>query len=100
MLSGCDTGIGRIEDCEGVFGLRRAFRIAGARTLVMSLWPVMDETTHAWMSVFYRSRMERGESTPEAVRKAELSVLHQRRAAGLGTHPLYWGGFVSAGDWR
>jgi CHAT domain-containing protein len=100
VLSGCDTGVGHIEAGEGVFGLRRAFEIAGARTVIMSLWAVEDRATREWMSALYRQRFERGLSTASAVRGAEVEVLRRRRAAHQSTHPFYWAGFVAAGGWR
>jgi CHAT domain-containing protein len=100
VLSGCNTGTGQIEEGEGVFGLRRAFRIAGAHTLIMSLWPVFDRATRSWMRELYRARLASGRSTPEAVRDADLVMLRQRRRTGASTSPFYWGAFVAAGDWR
>jgi CHAT domain-containing protein len=100
VLSACDTGVGEVRAGEGVFGLRRAFQVAGARTVIMSLWPVEDEDTRRWMTGVYERRFARGAGTMEAVREASLEQLRRRRQAGLSTHPFYWGGFIAAGDWR
>jgi len=85
---------------EGVFGLRRAFQVAGARTLIMSLWSVEDEATREWMKALYQARLEKGLDTAASVRDASLTVLGRRREAGESTHPFYWAAFVAAGDWR
>ena len=100
VLSGCDTGIGRLKAGEGVFGLRRAFQIAGARTVIMSLWPVDDVTTHEWMTTLYTKRFRERRSTTDAMRDASLTVLRSRRRSGTSTHPFYWAGFVAVGDSR
>jgi CHAT domain-containing protein/tetratricopeptide (TPR) repeat protein len=100
VLSACETGVGAVRAGEGVFGLRRAFQVAGARTLIMSLWSVEDEATRAWMGHLYRARLEEGKDTAESVRAASLAVLAERRAKGESTHPFYWGAFVAVGDWR
>lgn len=100
VLSACDTGIGEIRAGEGVFGLRRAFQIAGARTVIMSLWSVEDQSARLWMRTLYESRFQKGLSTAGAVRAAGLRVLRDRRAHGQSTHPFYWAAFVAAGDWR
>lgn len=100
VLSACETGLGDVQAGEGVFGLRRAFQIAGAGTLIMSLWSVDDEATRAWMNALYKGRLEGHLDTAQAVHDASLTLLNQRRAAGLSTHPFYWAAFVAAGDWR
>jgi CHAT domain-containing protein/tetratricopeptide (TPR) repeat protein len=100
VLSACDTGLGEIKAGEGVFGLRRAFQIAGARTVIMSLWSVEDDSTRSWMRALYEGRFQEGLDTARAVKAASLSVLHERRAKGLSTVPFYWAAFVAAGDWR
>ncbi|MDQ5858083.1 MAG: CHAT domain-containing protein [Acidobacteriota bacterium] len=100
VLSACDTGIGEVKASEGVFGLRRAFQVAGARTVLMSLWQVEDAATRAWMTTVYRGRLTRKLSTVEAVHEASLEVLRQRRSQRQSTHPFYWAGFVAVGDWR
>ena len=99
VLSACETGVGAVQDVEGIVGLRRAFQVAGVRTLIMSLWPVDDRATQAWMEALYRHRLEDRESTLEAVHEATLSVLSAERRAGY-EHPFFWGAFVAAGDWR
>jgi CHAT domain-containing protein len=100
VLSACDTGLGEIKAGEGVFGLRRAFQIAGARTVIMSLWSVEDESTREWMRALYQGRLQQRLDTAAAVREAGLTVLRARRAKGQSTHPFYWAAFVAAGDWR
>ncbi|HKQ59244.1 MAG TPA: CHAT domain-containing tetratricopeptide repeat protein [Candidatus Eisenbacteria bacterium] len=100
VLSACETGVGDIQEGEGVLGLRRAFQIAGARTLIMSLWSVQDEAARAWMAHLYEARLGQGRSTAEAVRFACRSALQERRKRGDSTHPFYWAAFVAAGDWR
>ncbi len=100
VLSACDTGVGEIHPGEGVFGLRRAFRVAGARTVIMSLWAVEDENAREWMKELYRGRILEDFSTAEAIRRASLVILEARRASHLSTHPAFWAAFVAAGDWR
>ena len=100
VLSACDTGVGKVQSGEGVLGLRRAFEIAGARTLVMSLWAVEDRSARDWMCLLYEGRFQRNLGTAEAVREANVGALRSRRAQGLSTHPFYWAAFVAAGGWR
>jgi CHAT domain-containing protein len=100
VLSGCDTGLGVAHTGEGVLGFRRAFQIAGARTTIMSLWPVDDGATRTWMSDLYAAHYRDGRSTADAVRQATRNALTTRRSRNVSTHPFYWAGFVATGDWR
>jgi CHAT domain-containing protein len=100
VLSACETGAGDVVSNEGVLGLRRAFAIAGARTVIMSLWSVDDASTRQWMTALYRHRLAERRTTVEAIRDAALDVLRERRARGQSTHPFYWAAFVANGDWR
>jgi CHAT domain-containing protein len=100
VLSACDTGLGQVKAGEGVFGLRRAFQVAGVRTVIMSLWSVDDEAARLWMRTLYERRLQKHLSTADAMHEAGLSVLRDRRSRGQSTHPFYWAGFVAAGDWR
>jgi CHAT domain-containing protein/tetratricopeptide (TPR) repeat protein len=100
VLSACDTGVGQIKTGEGVFGLRRAFQVAGAHTVVMSLWSVDDQAARAWMRVLYERRFQKGLTTADAVHAASIATLHNRRANGQSTSPFYWAAFVAVGDWR
>ena len=100
VLSACDTGVGTIRASEGVFGLRRAFHIAGVKTVIMSLWPVEDEAARQWMETLYDGRFSKRLGTAEAVRQASLQMLNQRRRQGDTTHPFFWAPFVAFGDWR
>ena len=99
VLSACDTGVGELMAGEGVLGLQRAFRIAGAGTLVMTLWPVADHATRFWMRELYGARL-RGLSMADARRSASLAILAEQRRRGGTTHPFLWGAFLASGDWR
>lgn len=91
VLSACETGLGEVRTGEGVFGLRRAFVLAGARTLLMSLWKVPDQQTQELMTDFYR-RILAGEPRAEALRQA------QRALQAKVPDPYYWGAFICQGD--
>jgi len=78
-----------------VYGLRRAFFLAGAETLVMSLWPVSDYVTREMMTAYYTG-LKRGLGRGEALRAAQRAM----RARPLRQHPFYWASFIQAGDWR
>ena len=97
VLSGCDTGVGALSAGEGILGLRRAFEIAGARSLVLTLWTVSDEAAREWMRSFYQARLVRRASAAEAARDASRAILASRRAAGRSTHPYFWAAFIATG---
>ena len=96
VLSACDTGLGDIANGEGVYGLRRAFAIAGAETQLLSLWQVSDFGTQSLMARYYE-KLTAGMGRSEALRAAQLDMLAE---AGNYSHPYYWAAFVMAGDWR
>ncbi len=89
VLSACETGRGYIRNGEGVFGLQRAFQLAGARAILMSLWKVDDGVTRALMTEFYRRWLEYGDAS-EALREAVRAL----RSARPWLTPADWGAFV------
>jgi len=89
VLSACETGLGTVNNSEGVFGLQRAFKLAGADTLIMSLWSVSDEATSIMMREFYRSWLS-GKSKHEAFVQAQRTL----RTDSRFTSPYYWAAFV------
>jgi CHAT domain-containing protein len=97
VLSACESGLGDIRFGDGVDGLRRAFLYAGARTLVISLFPVPDAATHDLMAEFYAG-VRGGRGKLAALRDAQLRMIQQRRAQTGAAHPWFWGGFVLLGD--
>lgn len=99
VLSACDTGFGDIQSGEGVFGLRRAFQLAGVRTLVASLWPLVDESAPRRMRAFYAGLWERGETPARALHSAALARLAELRAGGIPPHPRDWAGLIAIGGW-
>jgi CHAT domain-containing protein/tetratricopeptide (TPR) repeat protein len=100
VLSACETGLAEPDAVEAVQGLQRAFRRAGLRTAIVSLWAVDDEATRAWMTRLYTARLLEWRDTAESVRAASRGLLRDRRARGLDTHPFHWAAFVAQGDWR
>ena len=91
VLSACETGLGDVRAGEGVFGLRRAFGLAGARSLVMSLWKVPDAETKELMLEFYRLLLA-GAGVAAALRRAQLAMKAIHPAA------YYWGAFICQGE--
>jgi CHAT domain-containing protein len=94
VLSACDTAVGPVEGEEGISTLARAFLLAGARTVVSTLWTIDDDSTLYLMKVFY-AELAHGKSAPEALRVAKRSMLKKfgpRKAV-----PYYWAGFTVEG---
>jgi len=96
VLSACDTGLGDIATGEGVYGLRRAFALAGAETQLLSLWQVSDFGTQSLMARYYEN-LTAGMGRSEALREVQLEMIEE---GGQYSHPYYWAAFVLAGDWR
>ncbi len=88
VLSACETGLGDIRGNEGVYGLQRAFKIAGAKYLIMSLWQVPDKQTSLLMTTFYKKWLEEKLSIPNAFHAAQKQLRDGR------LEPYYWAGFV------
>jgi CHAT domain-containing protein/Tfp pilus assembly protein PilF len=94
VLSACETGVGDVQNGEGVYGLRRALVLAGAETQVASLWKVADDATKDLMVDYYQ-RLLRGEGRSAALRAAQRTMLTSQTRA----HPYYWAAFVPIGHW-
>ena len=90
VLSACDTAVGTVHVGEGVDSLRQALEIAGARSMVTSLWSVPDLETRAVMTDFYNSLAD-GSGKPSALRNAKLRLKERQ------PHPFYWAAFVATG---
>ncbi len=98
VLSACETGLGLVENGEGVFGLRRALQEAGAQAVVMSMWPVPDPETEKLMTLFYEkwlSGMDKHEALHEA--QMELRKELQVRWQVDQPPPHFWAAFVLVG---
>jgi CHAT domain-containing protein len=94
VLSACETGVGDISNGEGVYGLRRAFVIAGARSQLSSLWEVDDWATKELMKKYYQ-RLIKGEGISEALRQTQLEMLQNPDYQD----PYFWAAFIPSGDW-
>ncbi len=128
VLSACETSLGKPVNGEGLLGLQRAFQVAGARSLISSLWKVDDAATQILMIEFYKNLWEKKFSKLEALRQAQLTIRREydpktkqlrgpgtikpidadrlatasdaRKQAGEPVAPFYWAAFVISGDWR
>lgn len=94
-LSACETGLGRIARGDEILGFTRAFFYAGATSLIVSMWPVADESTAITMRTFY-SQLSQGKEAIDAMRAAQLAVMKEPRFA----HPFFWAPFDLMGGWR
>ena len=88
VLSACETGLGEIQGNEGVYGLQRAFKIAGVKYIIMSLWQVPDKKTSNLMQLFYRKWLE----GKMPIRTAFAAA--QQEMSEMGFDPYDWAGFV------
>lgn len=97
VLSACQTGQGKITG-EGVFGLQRAFKKAGAGTILMTLWEVNDDVTQLLMTSFYdyytkgMSKHEALKSAQEEIKKKEF--VNEKGIKVSGKNPQFWGAFI------
>ena len=120
ILSACETGLGKTAGGEGLLGLQRAFQLAGARTVVASMWKVPDLATKELMTRYYENIWEKKMGKLEALREAQLWMLKEGKKRGIDAEtedtkdapkpavvetgnrmqPLYWGAWVLSGAWN
>jgi CHAT domain-containing protein len=94
-LSACESGLGRIARGDEIMGFTRSFLTAGASGLLVSLWPVADDSTEMLMTTLY-GELAKGKPAAAAMQSAQVAVLKRPRFA----HPFFWAPFDLVGNWR
>ncbi|MFQ5767726.1 MAG: CHAT domain-containing protein, partial [Acidobacteriota bacterium] len=103
-LAACDSGLGQVSRAEGMVGLARAFLVAGARNVLVSMWPVDDRASGRLMESFYRALKE-GRTLPQSLRRAKLDLLRETVVDTVVSggervslaHPYFWAAYVQVG---
>ncbi|HYG60988.1 MAG TPA: CHAT domain-containing protein, partial [Thermoanaerobaculia bacterium] len=98
VLSACETALGKQVTGEGLMGLTRAFLHAGAASVVVSLWPVADDSATPDLMVSFYRRLDRSRDAArrkaEALQAAKLDLIREKQYA----HPYYWAPFILVGE--
>ena len=97
VISACESGKGDIRAGEGVYGLKRAIAVSGARSSLLSLWKVDDQATAAFMESFYR-RLKAGIGRADALAQTQREF--RESSDPDWNHPYVWAAFQLSGDWR
>ncbi len=92
FLSACETGLGKVSNGEGVYGLRRAFTLAGAESQVMSLWKVNDQVTRELVESYYQN-LKANQGRSQSLKTIQLDLLKKYQ------YPYYWAAFIPSGNW-
>jgi CHAT domain-containing protein/Tfp pilus assembly protein PilF len=97
VLSACETAAGKVQVGEGVASLRQAFHLAGAQSVLASLWKVPDRETAELVGTFFE-KLSAGGSRVDAWRRSQLEIIERRRRSSGVAHPLFWAAFSLTGE--